>query len=213
MAHEMDRDSARIRVGQAAEMLGVSVETLRRWEADGRIAMSRSDGGQRVVAIDEVARLLAERRRAALDRPIVAQSARNRFAGVVTRIERDRVAAVVEVMAGAHRLVSLMKDAGARIDATFHCPHYPAVNGPCECRKPGTLLYRRAAEQFGIDLAASLYVGDRDRDIAPGLTFGGFARLVPSPSTPETELNGARERGLLATSLGDCVEAYMIQRQ
>lgn len=111
------------------------------------------------------------------------------------------------------RLVRLMKDAGASIDATFHCPHYPAVNGPCECRKPGTLLYRRAAEQFGIDLAASLYVGDRDRDIAPGLTFGGFARLVPSPSTPETDLNLARERGLLATSLGECVEAYMQQVQ
>ena len=109
--------------------------------------------------------------------------------------------------------MKLMKDAGGRIDATFHCPHHPAVNGPCECRKPGTLLHRRAAERFGIDLTASLYVGDRDRDIAPGLTFGGFARLVPSPSTPETELNSARERGLLATSLGECVEAYMKQRQ
>ncbi|HEX2754740.1 MAG TPA: TOBE domain-containing protein, partial [Candidatus Limnocylindrales bacterium] len=44
----------------------------------------------------------------AIDRPIVAQSARNRFAGIVTRIEKDRVAAVVEVQAGPHRLVSLM---------------------------------------------------------------------------------------------------------
>lgn len=109
------------------------------------------------------------------------------------------------------RLVTLMKDAGARIDATFHCPHFPGIDGPCACRKPGTLLYRRAAEQFGIDLSASLYVGDRDRDIAPGLAFGGFARLVPSPSTPEEELNLARERGLLATALGDCVEAYLKQ--
>ncbi len=95
-------DVARVRVGHAAEMLGVSVETLRRWEADGRILMTRSEGGQRVVTIDEVTRLLAERRRTATDRPIVAQSARNRFTGVVTRIERDRVAAVVEVMAGPH---------------------------------------------------------------------------------------------------------------
>ena len=109
------------------------------------------------------------------------------------------------------RLVKLMHDAGARIDATFHCPHYPSVNGPCECRKPGTLLYRRAAEQFDIDLAASLYVGDRDRDVAPGLSFGGFARLVPSPSTPERDLDLARERGILATSLGDCVDAFLKQ--
>ncbi len=97
-----------LRVGQAAEMLGVSVETLRRWEADGRVHMGRSDGNQRVIEVGEVTRLLAEKRRSAGTRPIVAQSARNRFPGIVTRIEKDRVAAVVEVMAGPHRLVSLM---------------------------------------------------------------------------------------------------------
>ena len=89
-------------------MLGVSIETLRRWEADGRLHMERSDGGQRLIEIDEVARLLEERRRASTDRPIVAQSARNRFPGIVTRVERDGVAAVVEVIAGPHRMVSLM---------------------------------------------------------------------------------------------------------
>jgi molybdopterin-binding protein len=97
-----------LRVGQAAEMLGVSVETLRRWETEGRIHMERSEGNQRVIEVGEVTRLLAEKRRSAGTRPIVAQSARNRFPGIVTRIEKDRVAAVVEVMAGPHRLVSLM---------------------------------------------------------------------------------------------------------
>ena len=97
-----------LRLGQAAEMLGVSVETLRRWEADGRLSMTRSHGGQRLVEMEQVSRLLDERRTASTDRPIVAQSARNRFAGIVTKIERDRVAAVVEVIAGPHRLVSLM---------------------------------------------------------------------------------------------------------
>ena len=101
-------DDARVRVGHAAEMLGVSVETLRRWEQEGRLRMDRSEGGQRLVPIEEITRLLAERRRQSSDRPIVAQSARNRFAGIVTRIEKDRVAAVVEVLAGPHRLVSLM---------------------------------------------------------------------------------------------------------
>jgi molybdopterin-binding protein len=101
-------DDTPLRLGQAAEMLGVTVETLRRWEADGRLTVSRSPGGQRRVPLAEVSRLLTERRRAGSDRPIVAQSARNRFAGVVTRIEKDRVAAVVEVQAGPHRLVSLM---------------------------------------------------------------------------------------------------------
>ena len=98
----------RIRVGQAAEMLGVTVETVRRWETEGRLRLERSDGGQRLVPIPEVTRLLAERRRAGAERPIVAGSARNRFPGIVTRIERDGVVAVVEILAGPHRVVSLM---------------------------------------------------------------------------------------------------------
>jgi molybdopterin-binding protein len=108
MTQTYERPTARLRVGQAAEMLGVSVETLRRWETEGRLRMERSMGGQRLVDIEEVSRLLDERRKASVDRPIVAQSARNRFPGIVTRIEKDRVAAVVEVIAGPHRMVSLM---------------------------------------------------------------------------------------------------------
>ena len=108
MTETRDQPAGRIRVGQAAEMLQVSVETLRRWETEGRLRMERSEGGQRLVDIGEVSRLIDERRKGAIDRPIVAQSARNRFPGIVTRIEADRVAAVVEVIAGPHRMVSLM---------------------------------------------------------------------------------------------------------
>jgi molybdopterin-binding protein len=97
-----------VRIGRAADMLGVTVDTVRRWSEAGRITVVRSDGGQRLVPIAELTRLIGERRQAATDRPIVAQSARNRFAGIVTRVEKDRVAAVVEVLAGPHRLVSLM---------------------------------------------------------------------------------------------------------
>ena len=97
-----------LRIGQAAELLGVTVETVRRWERDGRLAMRRTAGGQRLVPIAEVSRLLAERRRVSQPRPAVAQSARNRFEGIVTRVDRDAVVAVVEVMAGPHRFVSLM---------------------------------------------------------------------------------------------------------
>ena len=99
-------DSA-VRIGEAAELLGVSVDTLRRWAASGRLRVRRSSGGQRLVGLAEVRRLQGERRQGR-ERPILAQSARNRFAGVVTRVEKDRVAAVVEVQAGPHRLVSLM---------------------------------------------------------------------------------------------------------
>ena len=99
-----------IRIGQAAELLDVSVETIRRWETSGRIRTERSSGGQRMVPLSEVGRILGDRRadKRVTSRPIVAQSARNRFSGIVTRIERDKVAAVVEVQCGPHRLVSLM---------------------------------------------------------------------------------------------------------
>jgi molybdopterin-binding protein len=104
----MGEDQDTLRLGQAADLLQVSVETIRRWEREGRLRVVRSAGGQRLVPLAEVARLAAERRAAATDRPTVARSARNTFTGVVTRVEVDRVAAVVEVQAGPHRLVSLM---------------------------------------------------------------------------------------------------------
>jgi molybdopterin-binding protein len=97
-----------MRVGEAAEALGVGPDTIRRWITDGRLEARRSARGQRLVARSAVARLAHERRRGSADRPIVAQSARNRFEGVVTRVERDGVAAVVEVQAGPHRLVSML---------------------------------------------------------------------------------------------------------
>jgi molybdopterin-binding protein len=109
MAENQPQSGAgRLRVGQAAEMLGVTVETIRRWEIDGRLRLERSLGGQRLVPIAEVTRLMPERRRGGTDRPIVAGSARNRFPGIVTRIERDAVVSVVEIVAGPHRVVSLM---------------------------------------------------------------------------------------------------------
>ena len=106
----MARSTATVRIGQAAELLDISVETLRRWEGDGRLRVRRSAGGQRLIPLTEVRRLLAERRADGRGRstPIRAESSRNHFAGIVTRVERDRVAAVVEVQAGPHRLVSLM---------------------------------------------------------------------------------------------------------
>jgi molybdopterin-binding protein len=95
------------RVGEAAEVLGVRVETLRRWERDGKLATERTAGGQRRVPAGELARLLAERREKR-PAPIVGQSLRNRFPGVVIAVKKDKVAATVEIMAGPHRMVSLL---------------------------------------------------------------------------------------------------------
>lgn len=106
------------------------------------------------------------------------------------------------------RLDDLIAAHGARIDATYHCPHHPAVTGPCDCRKPGTGLYRRAAADLGIDLARSLYVGDRFRDIAPGIELGGLpGSCHRRPRRRST--SSARAAGFLATSLADAVEAYL----
>jgi molybdopterin-binding protein len=93
------------RIGEAAAMLGVRVETLRRWERDGKLTSTRTGGGQRLVAAAEVARLLAERR----EHPrVTAGSVRNRFPGVVTEVKRDKLAATVELLAGPHRILAFV---------------------------------------------------------------------------------------------------------
>lgn len=94
------------RIGDAAKALGVRVETLRRWERDGKVRTERTAGGQRLVPATEVARLLAERR-AARPSP-VHTSRRNAFPGIVTKVTKDKVSAVVEIQAGPHRVVSLI---------------------------------------------------------------------------------------------------------
>ena len=99
---------AAFRIGEAAELAGVSVDTIRRWAEDGTLRTTRSTGGQRLVSAAEVRRLVGVRRKSSPERPIAAQSARNRFPGVVTKVVTDRVAATVEMQAGPYRLLSLV---------------------------------------------------------------------------------------------------------
>jgi molybdopterin-binding protein len=98
-------DEDEYRIGEAAAMLGVRVETLRRWEREGRLTVGRTAGGQRTVKASEVARLLGERR----ERPrVTSASVRNRFPGVVTEVKRDKLAATVEILAGPHRVLAFV---------------------------------------------------------------------------------------------------------
>jgi molybdopterin-binding protein len=94
-----------LRIGQAAALLGVSVDTLRRWEDDNRITVGRTDGGQRRVAMTEVRRLLDDR--PAKRHAIAATSARNQLEAVVTDVTSDTAAATVEMQAGPYRLLAL----------------------------------------------------------------------------------------------------------
>jgi molybdopterin-binding protein len=96
------------RIGQAAELLGVSPDTVRRWADDGRLPTRRTDGGHRMVEGAALARFAVEHSEAPVPGAIVGQSARNRFTGIVTRVVKDTVAAQVELQAGPHRIVSLM---------------------------------------------------------------------------------------------------------
>jgi D-glycero-D-manno-heptose 1,7-bisphosphate phosphatase len=101
-----------------------------------------------------------------------------------------------------HRLDELLAREGARVDGHYFCPHLPELSGPCECRKPGSLLYRQAAERFGIDLHQSWWVGDRLRDVLPAETLGGRGILVGA-----TEAEGAESnRFLRARDLMGAVE-------
>jgi len=96
------------RTSQVAELLGVSPDTVRRWCDDGRLKTGRSVGGHRTVEGVDLARYLSEQTKAYEPDSVMLQSARNRFTGIVTRVERDKLTAIVEIHAPPHRLVSLM---------------------------------------------------------------------------------------------------------
>lgn len=91
-----------IRIGTAAAILGVSVDTLRRWEKDGRIAFERSAGGQRTIDADLLPELMRGRA------PATGVSARNQLEGTVVSVERDGLMAKVELACGPYRVVSII---------------------------------------------------------------------------------------------------------
>ena len=94
------------KVGQVADLLGVSPDTVRRWADTGRLAMRRRNG-QRIIDGADLARFLTETSPPGDELP-VNESARNRFPGIVTKVDKDGLVAVVHIQAGPHRVVSLM---------------------------------------------------------------------------------------------------------
>jgi molybdopterin-binding protein len=97
------------RLREAAELLGVSDDSLRRWADGGRLAADVDASGRRVIDGAELARF-AEKNAGPVRAAgaIVRESARNRFVGLVTRVLRDTVMAQVEMQCGPYRVVSLM---------------------------------------------------------------------------------------------------------
>jgi D-glycero-D-manno-heptose 1,7-bisphosphate phosphatase len=120
--------------------------------------------------------------------------------GLLTQADYDAV---------RRRLDELLAADGARIDATYVCPHHPDYGGACDCRKPGTLLYRQAAAAHAIDLAHSTFVGDRWRDVAPGVELGGRGILVAGPTTPADERRRAAADAEVVESLEEAVSRVL----
>jgi molybdopterin-binding protein len=99
---------ASYKIGDVAELLGISVDSVRRLTDSGRLATVRTAGGQRVVDGRQLARFMAKTPADFKPETTVSRSARNHFQGIVTRVVKDRVMAQVELQAGPYRLVSLI---------------------------------------------------------------------------------------------------------
>jgi histidinol-phosphate phosphatase family protein len=99
------------------------------------------------------------------------------------------------------RLDALLGEQGVALTASYHCPHHPDVDGPCECRKPGTLLFERAVKDHALRAEHSVAIGDRWRDLAPAITLGARGVLVPSPDTPTADFERARAEAMVASDL------------
>jgi histidinol-phosphate phosphatase family protein len=93
-----------------------------------------------------------------------------------------------EYAATATRLNELLRERQAHLDAAYYCPHLPDISGPCDCRKPGPLLYQRAARDLGLDLSKSWWIGDRLRDVEGARAWSGRGiLLLASPGADERE--------------------------
>jgi D-glycero-D-manno-heptose 1,7-bisphosphate phosphatase len=110
---------------------------------------------------------------------------------------------------GERRVDELLQAQGARLDAHYFCPHLPELTGPCDCRKPGVLLYRQAAEHFNIELGASWWVGDRMRDVLPAEAFRGRGILVLTGEGATEARDGNASRFAQARDLAGAVELIL----
>ncbi len=80
-----------------------------------------------------------------------------------------------------HWMVEQFGEAGIRVSGVYHCPHHPDITGACRCRKPEPGMLLDAAEDLNIDLANSLLVGDKERDIEAAIHAGVSTRYLFDP--------------------------------
>ena len=102
------------RISEAAELLGVSDDTVRRWVDVGKVDAAADSSGRLAIDGVRLAALAKEQATVPTDPSSVGRSARNRFVGIVTAITMDTVMAQVELQCGPHRVVSLMSSEAVR---------------------------------------------------------------------------------------------------
>lgn len=105
------------------------------------------------------------------------------------------------------RVETVLQAEGATITATYHCPHWPERDGPCACRKPGIGMHTQAARDLGLSLPASVYVGDRFRDVQPARVAGGLGILVPGAETPMDDVQQAKQAQSAGMRVADDITA------
>ena len=109
------------------------------------------------------------------------------------------------------RVDALLAEHGAHVDASYYCPHWPDRDGPCACRKPGIGMHTDAASALQLSLTASVYIGDRWRDVQPALTTGGLGILVPGEETAFADITYAKaqhsSRVRVIDTVGEAVDA------
>tara|TARA_B110000438_G_scaffold250858_1_gene254937 strand:+ start:849 stop:1238 length:390 start_codon:yes stop_codon:yes gene_type:complete len=103
----------KFRIGEAAQLLGVSTDTVRRWADSGRLSIQRTEGGHRLIEGVELAKLAQEFSEPREGETTIL-SARNRFTGLITRVVADGVMAQIELQAGPYRIVSLISAEAAK---------------------------------------------------------------------------------------------------
>lgn len=110
----------------------------------------------------------------------------------------------------ADRLDMMLLEGGAQLDGSYFCPHLPGDGPECGCRKPATLLFRRAAEEHALRMDNPTFIGDRLRDVAAMRELGGSGFIIQSAESDADDIAAAVALGAApVASLAEAVDILL----
>lgn len=166
-------------MGEAAELLGVSADTVRRWADAGRLSATRDENGHRVIPGPELAAFASSLAAAADERSEVS-SARNRLRGIITAVTKDAVMAQVDIQAGPFRVVSLMsREAVDELDLRVGATAVAVI-------KSTTVVVERAARAPHVGRAKTDEAADSAVVVEPEHGTAQTAQTVQAVQTVQT---------------------------